>query len=94
MPTQPEPTLSEKVAHVRGQGQTRKHECHWPGCEVQVSPAKWGCPNHWFQLPKRIRDAIWRAYDPGQERRLDPSAAYMRAAREAQEWIESAGLKP
>lgn len=47
----------------------------------------WGCRSHWFRLPKWIRDSIWRAYVPGQEERLDPSEAYLHAARAAQDWI-------
>lgn len=77
----------DKAAYVKRQPQTRAHECHWPGCGQQVPPAMWGCRMHWFRLPKAIRDAIWGAYRPGQERDLSPSAGYMAAARRAQEWI-------
>lgn len=80
-------SISEKVDHVKRAGQTRDHHCHWPGCEKQVPPAKWGCGKHWFLLPKPIRNAIWQAYTPGQETTLNPSAAYVAAARKAQEWI-------
>jgi hypothetical protein len=48
----------------------------------------WGCKAHWFRLPWRIRDAIWRAYIPGQEVSKDPSEAYIAAAQEAQRWIK------
>jgi len=80
-------SINEKVAYVRSQGQTRDHECHWPGCKKQVAPAKWGCFEHWKMLPKRIRDRIWAAFAPGQEISGRPSAEYIAAAREAQEWI-------
>lgn len=80
-------TLADKVAHVKRAGQTRDHECHWPGCPRQVPPAMWGCREHWFALPKRLRDAIWRAYRPGQEADRRPSVAYLEAAREVQTWI-------
>lgn len=53
---------SPKVKYVLSQKQTRKHHCQWPGCEKQVPPAMWGCSAHWFKLPKRLRDAIWRTY--------------------------------
>jgi hypothetical protein len=49
----------------------------------------WGCRAHWYALPKTIRDAIWAAYLPGQENRMDPSADYLDAARAAQDWIAS-----
>jgi hypothetical protein len=39
------------------------------------------CRQHWFALPKKIRDAIWREYDPGQERRKDPSLRYLAVQR-------------
>jgi hypothetical protein len=35
---------------------------------------------HWFMVPKALRDALWAAYTPGQERRKNPSATYLRAA--------------
>lgn len=85
-------TLDEKRAYVAGQGQSRDHRCHWPGCRKQVPPAQWGCSMHWGQLPKSIRDGIWNAYRPGQERFLDggsvrPTPAYMAAADAADAWI-------
>ena len=82
-----ETSLGEKVRYVKAQEQTRDHNCHWPGCERQVPPAKWGCSPHWFKLPKDIRDAIWRAYRPGQEIDSRPSEAYLGAALRAQAWI-------
>lgn len=81
------PSLSAKVEHVLSQPQVREHHCHWPGCEQQVPPAKWGCTAHWFKLPKGIRSAIWRAYRPGQELTKSPDKAYLSAAKAAQEWI-------
>jgi hypothetical protein len=77
-----------KRDYVRRQVQTRKHHCHWPGCDEQVPPAMWGCKTHWYKLPRRIRDLIWAAYRPGQEIDMKPSAEYIRVARLAQEWIE------
>lgn len=81
-------TREQKVRYVKRSGQTREHHCHWPGCTEQCPPAKWGCYKHWMKLPKRIRDAIWQAFRPGQETNLTPSRAYLLAAREAQEWIK------
>ena len=83
--------LSEKVAHVKAAKQTRGHTCHWPGCQKQVPPAMWGCTAHWYRLPKPLRDAIWATYRPGQEKSLDPSAEYMKAARAVQDWITQSG---
>jgi hypothetical protein len=35
------------------------HTCHWPDCRKEVPPAMWGCKQHWFALPKPLRDRIW-----------------------------------
>ena len=86
------PTIGEKADYVRHAGQTRRHTCHWPGCDKQVPPAMWGCKKHWFALPKMLRAKIWRAYQPGQEDRLDPSAEYLEVAKEVQAWIASQGV--
>lgn len=80
-------TDSAKANYVRRQPQSRKHTCHWPGCDNQVPPAMWGCRAHWFNLPKRLRDRVWDAYVPGQEARMDPSDEYLAVAHEVQEWI-------
>ena len=65
------------------------HRCHWPGCEVEVPPAMWGCKPHWFSLPKRLRDRIWATYRRGQEVTKRPSDDYLQAAKEVQDWIAS-----
>jgi hypothetical protein len=47
----------------------------------------WGCKEHWFKLPKHLRDLIWRAYRPGQEIDQRASREYVEAARQVQAWI-------
>lgn len=69
-----------------------EHTCHWPGCSTAVPPRMWGCQPHWYRLPKALRDRIWQTYRPGQEISKTPSADYIAAAREVQEWI--AGQQP
>jgi hypothetical protein len=76
-----------KADYVRSQTQTRAHHCHWPDCNQQVPPAMWGCKYHWFMLPQRLRNAIWRSYRPGQEKDWSPSAEYVAIAQEVQDWI-------
>lgn len=72
----------------------QRHTCHWPGCDRDVPPAIWGCSQHWFKLPKQLRDQIWRTYVPGQEITKSPSPEYMAAAHAVQEWIhEKEGTK-
>lgn len=83
--------VARKRRYVRSQKQTRKHHCHWPGCEQQVPPAMWGCKAHWFKLPKALRDRIWRAYAPGQEVDMTPSAEYLKVADDVQRWIREHG---
>lgn len=82
-------TLDDKKFYVASQAQTRDHVCHWPGCDKQVPPALWGCKEHWLILPRRLRNKIWRAFRPGQEIDLNPSADYLAAAAEVQDWIKA-----
>lgn len=86
--------LEAKKAYVRRAKQTRNHHCHWPGCDAQVAPAKWGCMKHWMRLPKRLRDEIWATFRPGQETNWTPSRGYVKVAKEVQLWIscEESGL--
>ena len=77
----------DKVAWVKRQKQDRNHHCHFPGCKKQVPPAMWGCYKHWMMLPKYLRDKIWAAYRPGQEKDMHPSREYLKVAREVQKWI-------
>lgn len=85
--TTEKPTREEKAAYVRSQGQTRRHHCHWPGCEVQVPPAMWGCKTHWFRLPIRLRNMVWAAYRPGQEVNGTPSEEYHDVMVAVERWI-------
>lgn len=79
--------MHEKAEYVLSQGQIRSHHCHWPNCKEQVPPAKWGCRKHWFALPLALRNKIWAAFRPGQEKDMKPSEEYLAAANEVQHWI-------
>lgn len=79
--------IGAKVAHVRRARQERPHCCHWPGCGREVEPARWGCREHWFKLPVRIRRKLWATYRIGQEELGNASASYLEAAREAEAWV-------
>lgn len=81
-------SVAAKAAYVKSQGQDRAHHCHWPGCGKQVPPALWGCRTCWFKLPKALRDRIWAAYRPGQEKDMRPSREYLDAADAVQTWIK------
>lgn len=79
--------MTSKADHVRAApNDDARHHCHWPGCKVQVKPALYSCRRHWFTWPEHIRNAIWAAYQPGQERTKRPSAAYLEASEAAQQW--------
>lgn len=87
--------MSAKADYVRSQGQTRSHECHWPGCGKQVPPAMWGCKAHWFKLPASLRAHIWRTYQPGQEKGdADVTPEYIEAAEAVQRWIRNSAASP
>lgn len=57
-----------------------EHTCHALNCEAHVPPRMHMCKRHWFMVPKALRDGLWDAYRPGQERRMDPSPEYLLAA--------------
>lgn len=79
--------MRSKAEYVKKQKQFRSHHCHWPGCKKQVPPAMWGCREHWFKLPKFLRDRVWKVYRPGQEKDMRPSRAYLKVAGQVQDWI-------
>ena len=81
--------IGKKVAYVKGQGQTRTHHCHWPGCSKQVPPAMWGCTPHWYKLPADLRSRVWATFRPGQEVNGTTSEAYVKVARAVQDWIKA-----
>lgn len=53
------------------------HACHFPSCARTVPPAKLACVQHWFALPEKLREAIWRYYRRGQETDKSPSESYL-----------------
>jgi len=59
------------------------HVCHALGCTVEVPEHIFMHREHWFMVPKPLRDAIWRTYRRGQEVTKDPSDEYITAAKAA-----------
>jgi hypothetical protein len=41
------------------------HRCPGPECEQEVAVTMLACPGHWYQVPKAVRDAVWREYKRG-----------------------------
>lgn len=63
------------------------HTCHARDCGTNVPPRLFMCARHWRMVPKAMQDAIWAAYVPGQERRMDPTPEYLDAAMAAVEEV-------
>lgn len=51
----------------------------------------WGCREHWFKLPTKLRSRIWETYKPGQEVTGTPSREYIEVALEVQAWCKERG---
>jgi len=69
----------------------KNHECHWPGCTIDVPAKHWGCNEHWALLPNRLKVTILAAYVPGQDLETNPSPAYVSAANALHSWINQEG---
>ena len=38
------------------------HECPAPGCKASIPHHMLFCRQHWFMVPKPLRDEVWRTY--------------------------------
>lgn len=56
------------------------HGCAYPGCEKQVPASKLACLMHWFALPPRVSDLLFREFQIG---RLDPAGLERRHGHQA-----------
>jgi hypothetical protein len=70
------------------------HHCHARGCDAKTAPKLFMCRRHWAMVPKPLQDAIWANYVPGQERRKNPTMAYLEAAMEARNAVAEAERAP
>jgi hypothetical protein len=41
--------------------------CPVPGCDDQIDQTRLMCRRDWYQVPKRLRDQVWRTWRSGQE---------------------------
>ena len=49
------------------------------------------CRWHWYIVPRLLREAVWRAYRPGQEKgQVLPSREYLAALRRAVDYVAMA----
>lgn len=70
------------------------HHCHATDCIKEVPPKMLMCGRHWKMVPRRLQDEVWATYVPGQERRKDPTNAYLIAARDAINAVATKEGKP
>jgi hypothetical protein len=56
------------------------HICHAIGCTKACKPTELMDKAHWQMVPLPLRQAVWAAYQPGQERTKRVSRAYLQAA--------------
>jgi hypothetical protein len=40
----------------------RNRECTLEGCTNKRKRTELVCPDHWFKIPKNLRDEVWRTY--------------------------------
>jgi hypothetical protein len=59
------------------------HICHAIGCTKACKPTALMDQAHWQMVPLPLRQAVWAAYQPGQERTKRVSRAYLQAAARA-----------
>jgi len=64
-----------------------EHLCHAKNCKVQVPPSMFMCRDHWYMLPKVMRDILWALYSPGQEITKTPSQDYLEHAQECIDYV-------
>ena len=41
------------------------HRCPAHGCRAQINDHRLSCRDHWYELPKELRDRIWDTYRKG-----------------------------
>lgn len=63
------------------------HVCHARGCSTLVPPRMFMCKRHWYMVTPGTRARIWDNYVPGQERRKDPTEAYLMATMKARDEV-------
>ena len=69
------------------------HTCHARGCSVEVPPELLMCRTHWFKVPRRIQQAVYATYRPGQCDDMKPSKAWHEAADAAIGFVAQAERK-
>jgi len=73
---------------VTGLDKSAVHCCAWPGCTRAVPVRLWGCKEHWYMLPRELRERILAAHRPGQTA-ATWSAEYRAAVSDAARFAEA-----
>lgn len=60
-----------------------EHRCHARECSEATPPRLLMCGRHWRMVPPLLRDEVNRTFVPGQGTRVEPTRAYLDAARAA-----------
>lgn len=79
---------------MTGPRKSSQHTCHARGCCAVVPPRLLMCARHWRMVPDHMQEAVWATYSRGQERRMDPSDAYLEAAMAAVDAVALAEGRP
>ncbi|MGN6796292.1 MAG: hypothetical protein ACTHJW_28220 [Streptosporangiaceae bacterium] len=45
--------------------QSGTDECPIPGCNGQIDPSRLMCREHWYMVPKELRDQVWATWRSG-----------------------------
>ena len=61
----------------------REHRCHARRCDAHCQPEHLMCAKHWRMVPKKLQEAVWATYRPGQCDDMRPSQAWHEAASAA-----------
>jgi hypothetical protein len=66
-------STTTKTTEGRGRGPRghltplpRASRCPIPGCLSQIDPTRLMCRDHWYLVPKQIRDRVWATWQSGQ----------------------------
>jgi hypothetical protein len=59
------------------------HECPVKGCPQRVSPSMLMCRQHWYMVPKPLREAVYAAWQDGAGAGSPAHRAAMKAATDA-----------
>lgn len=68
--------------------------CQWPGCTREVPAGRWGCREHWYALPWRLRKPLIEAVELRQLDGGSPGPAWLEASAAARAWAERQAVDP